>query len=130
MSQTIRKARTLATSLTVLLIGTAFYVQNVRAEGCGANDKLLESTRPADCARLLQATPEFAWPAVRGAQGYVVSVTHPDGRVVHASTDLNGFAWQQPLPAGEYAWTVTPVGAAAQTAAERRFSIDSAASRR
>ena len=135
MTSTIRKVRTLTVSLTVLLIGASFYAQNVRAEECGNQadflnraDKLLAPVRPADCARLLEPTPDFAWPATRAGKGYVVAVTFPDGRVEQVATDLNGLAWQAPLPAGEYAWTVTAVGSGESSAA-RRFTVDYAARR-
>ena len=66
---TARRVRTLAGTFAVLLAGAAFYSQNVRAEDCGSQsdflvggDKLLAPVRPADCARVYQSAPDFAWP--------------------------------------------------------------------
>jgi hypothetical protein len=136
MQAKIHRARNLTVSLTVLLVGASFYAQNVRAGQCGqqadflARGDLLAPVRPADCARLLEASPDFAWPAARGREAYVVTVTHPDGRSESVATGMNALAWQAPLPAGDYAWTVSAVGANADTSAPRRFTVDSAASRR
>ena len=129
-----RRVRTLAGSLAVLFIGGAFYAQNVRAEdACGTqkdylmkSDPVLAPVRPADCARVYDGAPDFAWPQAT-AQGFVVSVTFPDGRVATAPTATNWLAWEEPLPAGEYTWTVTAVGSPAGTSAARRFTVDSVA---
>lgn len=130
-----RRVRTLAVSLTALLLGASFYAHNVRAEdGCGGqSDFLVKSdpvpapVRPADCARVYQSAPDFAWPEAKKAEAFVVAVTFPDGRVATAPTDRNWLAWEEPLPPGEYTWTVTAVGQRADTSAARRFTVDSTA---
>ena len=130
-----RRARTLAVSLAALFAGAALYAQNVRAEdGCGAqkdylvkSDPVLAAVRPADCSRLYQSAPDFAWPQATTASGFVVSVTYPDGRVATSPTATNWLAWDEALPAGEYTWTVTAVGSPAGTSATRRFTVDSTA---
>lgn len=128
---TARRARTLAGSLAVLLAGATFYAQNVRAEGCGSQsdflvrgDKLLAAVRPADCARLYQSAPDFTWPTAKGSEAYVVTVTGTDGQVRRATTTTNWLAWDAPLPAGDYTWTVRAVGPKAETSATRRFTVD------
>ena len=84
--------------------------------------------RPADCARVYDAVPDFAWPQARtNADAFVVSVTFPDGRVASVPTNTNWLAWEEPLAPGEYTWTVTQVGARAESSAARRFTVDSTA---
>jgi hypothetical protein len=128
------RARTLAVSLTALLVGASFYARSVRAEdGCGVqsdflvqSDRLMAPVRPADCARLYDASADFAWPQAHAAS-FVVTLRFPDGRVATAPTNTNWLAWDEPLPSGEYTWTVTAVGARADTSAARRFTVDSTA---
>jgi len=130
-----RRARTLALSLTALLIGTAFYAHNVRAEdACGAQadflvkaDPLMASVRPSDCAHLYDGAPEFAWPQATG-ESFVVTVKHPDGSLTTMPTKTNWLSWDAPLPPGDYTWTVTEVGARGVTSHSRRFTVDRAAS--
>jgi hypothetical protein len=128
-----RRVRTLAVSLSALLVGASLYAHNVRAEGCGGqsdflvkSDRLMAPVRPADCARLYQDAPDFAWPEAR-AKAFVVTVTYPDGRVATAPTNTNWLAWDEPLPPGDYTWTVTAVGARAESSAARRFTVDTTA---
>ncbi len=133
---TLRRARTLAISLTALLLGASFYAHNVRADDtCGAQadflvkaDPLMAGVQPADCARLFDGAPAFAWPQARG-HGFVVAVTYPDGRVAKASTPGNWLSWDDSLPPGDYTWTVTAIGAHGATSQSRRFTVDRAASR-
>ena len=134
MQANYRRIRTLTISLTVLLVGASLYAHNVRAEdGCGGQsdflvkaDPLLAPVRPADCARVYQSAPDFAWPQAR-ADAFVVTVNFPDGRVATVPTATNWLAWDEALPPGEYTWTVTAVGARADTSAARRFTVDSTA---
>ena len=130
-----RRARNLAFSLTVLLLGAAFYAHNVRAdEGCGGqadflvqSDPLAATVRPADCARLFDGSAEFAWPRA-SADSFVVKITYPDGRVATMPTRTNWLSWEAPLPPGDYTWTVTALGAKGATSNARRFTIDRASS--
>src|SRR3954465_5922418 len=93
------RVRTLAVSLTVLLVGASLYARNVRAdEGCGVqseflvkSDRLMAPVRPADCARLYDAGADFAWPQAR-AEAFVVTLRYPDGRVATAPTSTNWLA--------------------------------------
>ena len=132
----LRRARTLAISLTALLLGATFYAHNVRADdSCGAqadflvkSNPLMTAIQPADCARLYDRAPAFAWPQARG-HGFVVAVTYPDGRVAKASTPGNWLSWDDSLPPGEYSWTVTSTDANGATSQSRRFTVDRAASR-
>jgi hypothetical protein len=135
--QTLSKAsrvRTLAVSLTAVLVGASLYASNVRADdGCGVqsdflvkSDRLMAPVRPADCARLYDASADFAWPQA-SAESFVVTLRFPDGRVATAPTNTNWLAWDESLPPGEYTWTVTAVGARADTSAARRFTVDSTA---
>jgi hypothetical protein len=129
-----RRVRTLAVSLTAVLVGASLYAHNVRADdGCGGqsdflvkSDRLMAPVRPADCARLYEAAADFAWPEAR-AKAFVVTLRFPDGRVATAPTSTNWLAWEETLPPGEYTWTVTAVGARADTSASRRFTVDSTA---
>jgi len=82
--------------------------------------------RPVDCARLYDTAADFAWPEAR-AKSFVVTLRYPDGRVATAPTNTNWLAWEEALPPGEYTWTVTAVGARADTSASRRFTVDSTA---
>lgn len=126
-----RRARTLALGLTALLIGTAFYAHNVRAEDrCGAqadflvkSDPLMAPVRPADCAHLYDDAPEFAWPQAAG-KDFVVTVKHPDGSMTTVPTKTNWLSWDTPLPPGDYTWTVTEVGAKGATSRARRFTVE------
>ena len=125
-----RRVRTLAAAFAALVAGAAFYAQNVRAADCGAqrdfiapSDRLDPTVKPADCATLLAAAPEFAWPATRKPEAWVVTVTSARGEVRTAVTASPWLAWEQPLPAGEYTWTVTAVNGEVTTSAERRFAI-------
>jgi hypothetical protein len=128
------RVRTLAVSLTAVLVGATLYASNVRADdGCGVksdflvkSDPLMAPVRPADCARLYEAAADFAWPQAR-AESFVVTLRFPDGRVATAPTSTNWLSWEDPLPPGEYTWTVTAVGARADTSAARRFTVDSTA---
>ena len=54
----------------------------------------------------------------------MVTLTGPDGQVRTATTTTNWLAWDAPLPAGDYTWTVSAVGARAEASAPRRFTVD------
>ena len=128
-----RRARTLALSLTALLMGTALYAHNVRADDeCGGQadflvkaDPLMAPVRPADCAHLYDGAAEFAWPQARG-ESFVVTVKHPDGSMTTLPTKTNWLSWDAPLPPGDYTWTVTAVGARGATSHARRFTVERA----
>ena len=131
-----RRARNLALSLTGLLMCATFYANHVRAdEGCGAQadflvkgDPLMASVQPADCARLYDGAPAFAWPEARGGS-FVVTVKHPDGSMTSLPTNMNGLSWDATLPPGDYTWTVTAVGGDGATSRARHFTVDRAAAR-
>ena len=130
-SSEFRRARTLAGSLAVLLAGAALYAKNVEASPCGiqadflaAPNTPLASVRPADCARLY-GSADFAWPAARERGEFTVSLTFPDGSVQTRTTATDWLAWDAPLPAGRYTWTVT--SAAGTTSQPRQFTVDATA---
>jgi len=131
-----RRARTLAISLTLLFMGASFYAHNVRAEArCDSQadflvkaDPLMAPVQPADCARLFDGEPAFAWPGAR-ATSFVVTLTYPDGRTASVPTGTNWLAWEAPLPPGDYSWTVTAVGSTRSTSTARRFTVDRSAAR-
>ena len=130
-----RRVRNLAISLAVLLLGASFYAHNVQAdEGCGAqadflvkSDPLQAPVQPADCARLFDRVPAFAWPQAHGTD-FVVTVTYPDGRTATAEAAGNWLSWGEALPPGDYSWTVSTAGARSSTSMARRFTVDRAAS--
>jgi hypothetical protein len=119
---------------TVLLVAAASSVQPAHAQSCGAqsdflvrSDSLLAPIRPADCATVFQAPPDFTWPPQSGSNTYTVSLTFPDGRTETRSTSKNWLAWDQQIPAGKYTWKVSVAGASNQTGENRTFTVDTAA---
>lgn len=132
---TSRRARTLAGALAALLVGTAMYVQNAQgAQACGTqadflvkSDPVLAAVRPADCSRVFQTPPDFAWPATHGGNTYTVTLTSPDGSTLTRTTANNWLAWDTPLPAGTYTWTVTSAGRIEAASQPRSFTVDESA---
>lgn len=129
-----RRARTLAVALSLVLAGAALYANNVQAQPCGAQADFIAGSgplpapvRPADCARLFQAAPDFTWPAAAGAQGYTVVVTFPDGRREARTTNVNWLAWDEALPAGQYTWQLVAAGRKPVASQPRTFTVDSTA---
>jgi hypothetical protein len=130
-----RRARTLAAALMLVLGATAFYANNVQAQQpCGSQADFIAGSgplptpvRPADCARLFQAAPDFTWPAAAGAQAYTVVVTFPDGRREARTTNVNWLAWDEALPAGRYTWQLVAAGRKPVASQARTFTVDSSA---
>lgn len=87
-------------------------------------DPLLATVRPADCATVLHQAPAFAWPGEPGRNTYVVDLTFPDGHVESRATGINALAWDRPLPAGRYLWSVRRAGDIEGRSELRSFVLD------
>src|ERR1700687_6195722 len=127
------RVRSLAAA-SVLLVAAAASVQPAHAQSCGAqsdflvrSDPLLAPIRPADCATVFQAPPDFTWPPQSGSNTYTVSLTFPDGRTETRSTSKNWLPWEQQSSPGEYTWKVSVAVASNQTGENRTFTVDTAA---
>ncbi len=113
-----------------LLAGAVVGFGSTRVHACGTSDALarsdplLASVRPADCSTLLREVADFAWPAQGGRNTYSVTLTFPDGHVETRSTAANWLAWDAPLPAGKYRWTVKVAGDTNLTSAARMFTVE------
>ncbi|HZZ90980.1 MAG TPA: hypothetical protein VFE23_00355 [Usitatibacter sp.] len=126
-----RTAAAIATS--VIVAGFAIATHTARAQGCGTQADILTRSdhmapvQPADCATVLHAAPQFAWPQVGGAEAYTIALTFPDGHTESRSTKGNWFAWDRPVPAGRYQWRVMVAGRKVGAGAARTFVVDGAA---
>jgi hypothetical protein len=103
------------------------------ATGCGtqrdflvSSDPVLAPVRPADCARVLPDTTALAWPAVPGAQSYIVTLTRPDGRVDILPVEANVVALEYGLSPGVYRWRVSVAGSGVLVGEERSFLVQPA----
>jgi hypothetical protein len=130
-----RRAR-LIIGASGLLVAAALVAPPAQAQAqtCGAqadflvrSDPLLAPIRPADCATVYQAPPDFTWPPASGSNTYTVSLTFPDGHTESRATSKNWLAWDQPIPAGKYSWKVAASGATNQAGAARSFTVDPSA---
>jgi hypothetical protein len=83
------------------------------------SDPHAATVRPADCALVEQNPPDFSWPYI-GSGPYTVNLTFPDGHTESRTATNNWLNWNETLPAGNYAWTVTHAG---QTSSPRQFIV-------
>src|SRR4051812_30791764 len=132
-ARTVRPKTAAAVAASVLIAGFAIATHTARAQGCGTQadilthaDPLMAPVQPADCATVLHAAPQFAWPSVRGANAYTIALTFPDGHTESRWTKGNWFAWDRPVPAGRYQWRVIVAGRTSVTGAARWFEVDGA----
>ena len=116
---------------TLVLVAGIVFACSAHAQACGAqsdflvrSDPLLAPVRPADCATVFQAPPDFTWPAQRGDNVYTVTLTFPDGHTETRVTSTNWLAWDQAVPAGRYAWRVIVSGSSNKSGAQRTFTIN------
>jgi hypothetical protein len=124
-----------AIAASVIVAGFAIATHAARAHGCGNDselitlpDRVATLVRPADCAVVLHAAPQFTWPEVRGADAYTIALTFPDGHTETRSTKGNWFAWDRPVPVGPYAWHVAAVKGSRRSAiVQRSFVVDTRA---
>lgn len=87
-----------------------------------AGDPVAQDIRPRDCDTVQQTPPDFRWPDVIKSGGYSVTLTYPDGRVRTLPAVQNWINWDEVLPAGTYAWSVSYSGGSASNA--RKFMVD------
>lgn len=133
-SRDILHFRVKAMGAAVLLVAAVLSNAPAHATLCGAqgdmltrSDPLMASVSPADCATVLQSAPAFTWPVQHGAERYTVALTFPDGHVESRVTPTNWLAWDRPVPAGTYSWSVRATGVAQAASQPRQFTVDAAA---
>lgn len=125
-----RRTRALLVA-SALFVGTVIGFASTRAHACGAGQDALARSAPlfgavipADCSTLLREVADFSWPAQAGRNTYSLFLTFPDGHTEMRSTAGNWLAWDAPLPAGQYRWTVKVAGDTNLTSAPRIFTVE------
>lgn len=97
----------------LLLLAVATFVAAARgacdapADFLAHADPLAAPVAPAVCAPLAQTPPGFTWPAQKGAEGYTIELTFPDGHVEKQPTRWNASPWHARLAPGRYTWRVS-----------------------
>src|SRR5579859_1563291 len=112
-------------ALFAALVPLASFAQcGVHEDFLVRSDSTLAPVRPADCATVEQAPPEFTWPPVNGKNlGYTLTLKFPDGRSESRTTHRNWLLWDAPIPPGAYAWTLKVSGSERDTSEPRSFTI-------